>query len=1384
MEMICPKCGSSSTYKSKKYNAWICEDCGEKFTETVVASRKWNDDLENADYWNDEFISVAPISLAVSYKKLKEYVVNGNIGCTLFLIRDVFELMIKIPVVIILDGVYSTLETTNDVQKFLAEHPKFKALYANSMQILTTGKWWECVRLGAGLIREFGKDNWLSGESDLVYQDTALYLEKIYKMFWFQIPGQAKVNMVSWRNRAVGHSCLASNPEENYAEIPYILKMLRKVCDVSVPYYQKVSLADANHNILNGTNSAACDDKIFVAYLGGAKRLYTQIHSFVAGKIENLAYYDGYEKGKAYLLNYADGDRYKDIHLSKYIEEMSASSEAIYFSENSIDADNLETADIQQLETELSEEDKVVTIPYLYRWVINSTDAVDRGIFLLQAERGMGKSTFCNTINQLSDSENVLWYSEQINEWADFMEKSAIRVWHFNSTYFGRKDVYLPGIRDALLTLTTGHFENKKWIEANRLIGRLTSMWDSLEDSEFDLRHIYFAEAMNATFEEYLARSDKERLILVLDGIDELSDPETLMSYIPNSSELSENIYIVLTTRTDNELPEVFKSKEILGKRAYNASLTFKRTNIIVKVDEQTVEKKDNNDYYCEAIDKYILGSFGTLSENRGDLVKRFDNRFSELAAYKALCKMNAAFTKTEGNNLLETFVDTLRKNSPEFYCKKVEMILNALAWSGSSLTIRELAYLSGEQYVTYRFIGMLHDLKAFIKVVRTDRGNCYEFAHSEWEQSVKKKYPFGDIYFRGLCNKLLEEIKAEDSDKDFLCAENQGELWILTNLLRVYNEAYNDIKENWYEDVKIDSLIEVFLRFLRGKIGYKIINNSTDMNIRLLDLICSVFVDYNAAIIGFSDIDRDGIECSSKSIIGSEFTQFLSTMISGSDIDKIMHEMLEDGNFNERIGVLERVGEMYGIISSRHHDTHKKQEYVDIALKCYHGASNLCFLRYTKEKKEEYLISQIKNLYHCGRICYIVEMNDRALKYMQVALSTLYEYDEINADMLSSMMFITAKVFIRYAILVDDFLEKEHAFCSAESIINKLLNKAYACEYVEIRARLFENLATLYDKVSNINKSAYYWNKALEDCERLYIERGTRTDEYAYLHSLQELLNIEVKRQEWMNVVILAERLLKFERDKLSWLKILSQAYAYLEKYQEKSEVDKKVSEIEEKNMRYADAYQEVIEILKHTKRDDVNRIPKAKILLWRSRANKEHGFKVNPALPFEQQQVMKETRAILANVFYDYWATGKQKQKIDERDGRDRAAARINLLNHIWSNDIPMGVENYNDIYCDSECREWYDEIDIVLSNIPRSISLLIPVEILKKLGMRKTNKYDKSKFSVWNPIIQYPETIVLIKSLLQKYIPDGLIEKEIAGVPEKIDLSIIFDNPEFED
>lgn len=133
MKMICPKCGLPSTYKSKKFSAWVCEDCGEKFTEIVAVNKNWNDGLAAVDYWNKEFISVAPLSLAISYQKLKEYVTDGNIGCTLFLIRDVFELMIKIPVTIMFDGVHTLYYLDQLFRKYVPDMEVLLSDFCNNI---------------------------------------------------------------------------------------------------------------------------------------------------------------------------------------------------------------------------------------------------------------------------------------------------------------------------------------------------------------------------------------------------------------------------------------------------------------------------------------------------------------------------------------------------------------------------------------------------------------------------------------------------------------------------------------------------------------------------------------------------------------------------------------------------------------------------------------------------------------------------------------------------------------------------------------------------------------------------------------------------------------------------------------------------------------------------------------------------------------------------------------------------------------------------------------------------------------------------------------------------------------------------------------------------
>ena len=88
----------------------------------------------------------------------------------------------------------------------------------------------------------------------------------------------------------------------------------------------------------------------------------------------------------------------------------------------------------------------------------------------------------------------------------------------------------------------------------------------------------------------------------------------------------------------------------------------------------------------------------------------------------------------------------------------------------------------------------------------------------------------------------------------------------------------------------------------------------------------------------------------------------------------------------------------------------------------------------------------------------------------------------------------------------------------------------------------------------------------------------------------------------------------------------------------------------------KYGIAYSEVLEILKHIPIEDYNKIPKTKIELFETNANKEYTFTYNPNKTLEEQDVSKIAKGIIILLFRDYWATETQREKIIAKQKYDR--------------------------------------------------------------------------------------------------------------------------------
>ena len=88
----------------------------------------------------------------------------------------------------------------------------------------------------------------------------------------------------------------------------------------------------------------------------------------------------------------------------------------------------------------------------------------------------------------------------------------------------------------------------------------------------------------------------------------------------------------------------------------------------------------------------------------------------------------------------------------------------------------------------------------------------------------------------------------------------------------------------------------------------------------------------------------------------------------------------------------------------------------------------------------------------------------------------------------------------------------------------------------------------------------------------------------------------------------------------------------------------------------KYPKAYKQVIEILKYAPQEIVDKIPQKMIKTFKTNMDDKYDFKIDISKSFEEQDVLEETKAILANIFRDYWATPEQKERILEKEKNDR--------------------------------------------------------------------------------------------------------------------------------
>lgn len=84
--------------------------------------------------------------------------------------------------------------------------------------------------------------------------------------------------------------------------------------------------------------------------------------------------------------------------------------------------------------------------------------------------------------------------------------------------------------------------------------------------------------------------------------------------------------------------------------------------------------------------------------------------------------------------------------------------------------------------------------------------------------------------------------------------------------------------------------------------------------------------------------------------------------------------------------------------------------------------------------------------------------------------------------------------------------------------------------------------------------------------------------------------------------------------------------------------------------------AYREVYEILKYIPKEDLEKIPKDFLETIESNMDKSYDYRIDETKSFEEQELLKETKAIISIIYQDYWATPERKKELIDIRNKQR--------------------------------------------------------------------------------------------------------------------------------
>jgi tetratricopeptide (TPR) repeat protein len=1044
---ICPQC--SSILEVINNNIYECSSCDfmmriDKFESKYENSKKsWFIKIcEDDELWFKQAFTEYPSIIAHEYDRLYYMFKEGHTYGAIFQIKDLLEVLLKFPTLIAMSIIYNRKEKS--IQEI--------ELIALSLEkTLGLGDW----RNLANIIYK----------KRLINDSIILPILKSIRDIYFN----EKIDIVKWRNETIGHGALKFDSDIEFQnEVINFIKIIKRHFEACNYLYLKlkifVEMGSSNIELrgielaknLTGDGILYFENEMFI----------NKIYPFMLIDSGEIFFFDTYikKKGKISILNYINGIK-KDIlrgDMVEYYHLLYKESIEVLKSIGNIKIIEQSTESVEE-ESYLAESERVLNElqhindyknpQYIEKWLRSRLLGNTKGIFLLQMERGMGKTTFSKALDE--NGYNKI-------EIDDF----TIRSYYMNDSYLSDYGYFYTGLSDLFRTNSQGNVIIKEK-NIKMLYGKPAEMRKN------------FCELLSEYRDKYKKYFGKDKLLLIIDGIDEMpnKDNDSIMKIIPHDEELGEGIYILITCRTDEELPpHIFQSV-----KEYNIP------------EENQIVYDRFNDKNIEMLKEYVIEELKFQEEDKVQVIlEKADYRFLYLSILKMIMQNSddeLLELLPKGSKIFEMFLKKFKLHLGDKYFKGFQQVLGIIAFADEPITLKEIVYLYGDDRITFKLLSYLYQIQGLLKSERSYRGNILSISHMELKNFMQEELKTTiEQLVEGWIGKI-SNYKLDENE-----SINDGELYLISNILSYFDKGINAdfssiINENFCEFLidasiklnhssfnehnrkcyfKINSELIKIQNLLSGKIDYyKTLFFEAYGNSKLGDsLFENIETKYEVAIEKYNI----AINCR-KEMFGifsnirfEEFLEEENTLENSSKLLISIAKMIADEYVN--------IGRVYYRISNYK----KAEEYYDKGIKIYNKYID------DSDEHENWMFSN--SLLEISRVYCYTKRYDKALETAKRTLEIQFKLLQENKE-IESMIARTEECIgsIYYNMgKIDLALKKLNQALNRLEQPTGLNQSANYSFVIDICTRI----GTIYSLENNFQSSVPYFSKAIELCNKI----------------------------------------------------------------------------------------------------------------------------------------------------------------------------------------------------------------------------------------------------------------------------------------------------------